>query len=133
MLLDEPKKHSCCIELTLSFNALHMLCQTALAIKQNCMQKEEVGWTRLVVEKPFGRDLESFETLNRTLSVFDEKMLYRIDHYLGVSWVGVCAMEIEKFQVTANGILTNIPLVLIFVFVCCFAERNGTESDCTSI
>ena len=51
------------------------------------MQKEEVGWTRLVVEKPFGRDLESFEELNQTLSVFDEKMLYRIDHYLGVSRV----------------------------------------------
>ncbi len=42
------------------------------------------GWTRLVVEKPFGRDLPSAETLNRTLhGVFDESQIYRIDHYLG--------------------------------------------------
>ncbi|CAB9512995.1 6-phosphogluconate dehydrogenase, decarboxylating (Fragment) [Seminavis robusta] len=61
--------------------------ETALAIKDTCIQKDEVGWTRLVVEKPFGRDLESFETLNQTLSVFDEKMLYRIDHYLGKEMV----------------------------------------------
>jgi glucose-6-phosphate 1-dehydrogenase len=59
--------------------------ETALAIQATCMQREELGWTRLVVEKPFGRDLDSFEELNKTLSVFDEKMLYRIDHYLGVS------------------------------------------------
>jgi glucose-6-phosphate 1-dehydrogenase len=59
--------------------------ETALAIKATCMQQEEIGWTRLVVEKPFGRDLNSFEELNKTLSVFDEKMVYRIDHYLGVS------------------------------------------------
>ena len=39
---------------------------------------------RLIVEKPFGRDLESARTLNKTLaSVFDESQIYRIDHYLG--------------------------------------------------
>lgn len=38
------------------------------------------GWTRLIVEKPFGRDLESFEELNKTLSEhFTEDHLYRID------------------------------------------------------
>jgi glucose-6-phosphate 1-dehydrogenase len=41
-------------------------------------------WTRLIVEKPFGHDLESARTLNKTLgSVFDESQIYRIDHYLG--------------------------------------------------
>ncbi len=41
-------------------------------------------WTRLIVEKPFGRDLESARALNKTLaSVFDESQIYRIDHYLG--------------------------------------------------
>ena len=41
------------------------------------------GWTRLIVEKPFGRDLKSFEELNKTLSEhFTEDHLYRIDHYL---------------------------------------------------
>jgi len=40
--------------------------------------------TRIVVEKPFGRDLESARALNRTLAEhFDETQIYRIDHYLG--------------------------------------------------
>jgi glucose-6-phosphate 1-dehydrogenase len=39
---------------------------------------------RVVVEKPFGRDLASAQELNRTLhSVFDESRIYRIDHYMG--------------------------------------------------
>ncbi len=39
---------------------------------------------RIVVEKPFGRDLESARELNRTLTeYFDESQIYRIDHYLG--------------------------------------------------
>ena len=41
-------------------------------------------WTRIIVEKPFGRDLDSARALNKTLaSVFDESQIYRIDHYLG--------------------------------------------------
>ena len=39
---------------------------------------------RVVVEKPFGRDLASAQALNRTLrSVFEESAIFRIDHYLG--------------------------------------------------
>ncbi len=42
------------------------------------------GWTRVVVEKPFGRDLESAKRLNGTLHRwFDESQIFRIDHYLG--------------------------------------------------
>ncbi|MGH7552913.1 MAG: glucose-6-phosphate dehydrogenase [Longimicrobiales bacterium] len=42
------------------------------------------GWVRLVVEKPFGRDLESAHALNHLLhEYFDETQIYRIDHYLG--------------------------------------------------
>ena len=42
------------------------------------------GWTRLIVEKPFGHDLESAETLNALLHKhFDESEIFRIDHYLG--------------------------------------------------
>ncbi len=41
-------------------------------------------WSRIVVEKPFGRDLQSARELNRVLlSRFDESQIYRIDHYLG--------------------------------------------------
>ena len=42
------------------------------------------AWRRVIVEKPFGRDLESARVLNRNIcSVLDESQVYRIDHYLG--------------------------------------------------
>jgi len=42
------------------------------------------GWTRVVIEKPFGRDLSSAEELNRVVhGTFEESQVYRIDHYLG--------------------------------------------------
>ncbi|MEW5828348.1 MAG: glucose-6-phosphate dehydrogenase [Chloroflexota bacterium] len=45
---------------------------------------EEGGWRRVVVEKPFGTDLASARHLNQQIHrVFDEKQIYRIDHYLG--------------------------------------------------
>jgi len=47
-------------------------------------QGEREGWARIVVEKPFGHDLESAVKLNDALvRVFDESQIYRIDHYLG--------------------------------------------------
>ena len=46
------------------------------------------GWTRLVVEKPFGSDLESARELNRVLHrYFEESRIFRIDHYLGKATV----------------------------------------------
>jgi glucose-6-phosphate 1-dehydrogenase len=49
---------------------------------------ETDGWKRLVIEKPFGRDLKSAEELNQELlSVFNEEEIYRIDHYLGKDMV----------------------------------------------
>ncbi|MFL5714248.1 MAG: glucose-6-phosphate dehydrogenase [Chloroflexota bacterium] len=44
----------------------------------------EGGWRRVVIEKPFGHDLESAKRLNREVGkVFRESQVYRIDHYLG--------------------------------------------------
>jgi glucose-6-phosphate 1-dehydrogenase len=44
----------------------------------------EAGWTRIIVEKPFGTDLESARALQQTVErVFPENAIYRIDHYLG--------------------------------------------------
>ncbi|MCW2690621.1 MAG: zwf [Mycobacterium sp.] len=41
-------------------------------------------WSRVVIEKPFGHDLESARELNKVVnSVFPEKQVFRIDHYLG--------------------------------------------------
>jgi glucose-6-phosphate 1-dehydrogenase len=48
------------------------------------MARPEKGWSRVIVEKPFGRDLTSAKGLNSLLhEVFEEKQIYRIDHYLG--------------------------------------------------
>ncbi|RMG78998.1 MAG: glucose-6-phosphate dehydrogenase, partial [Chloroflexi bacterium] len=45
---------------------------------------ENGGWRRIVIEKPFGYDLQSAQELNRAVhAVFDEHQIYRIDHYLG--------------------------------------------------
>jgi glucose-6-phosphate 1-dehydrogenase len=49
------------------------------------LSKEENGrWRRVVIEKPFGHDLDSAKALNRSIkSVLEESQIYRIDHYLG--------------------------------------------------
>lgn len=51
---------------------------------QNKMTSEDHGWRRIVIEKPFGTDLETARQLNDVAhSVFSESQIYRIDHYLG--------------------------------------------------
>ncbi len=48
------------------------------------MQEDKEHWRRVVIEKPFGHDLESARLLNQQLlRVASEKQIYRIDHYLG--------------------------------------------------
>ena len=48
------------------------------------LANEDDHWSRIVVEKPFGSDLESARALNATIAeVFRENQVYRIDHYLG--------------------------------------------------
>ncbi|MDT8385611.1 MAG: glucose-6-phosphate dehydrogenase, partial [Gammaproteobacteria bacterium] len=48
------------------------------------LNQEQKGYARIVMEKPFGRDLASARALNATVAeVFAERQVYRIDHYLG--------------------------------------------------
>ena len=49
------------------------------------LSREENGqWRRVIIEKPFGRDLDSARALNREITkTLDEHQIYRIDHYLG--------------------------------------------------
>ena len=43
----------------------------------------EPGYTRLMIEKPFGRDSQTFDALNAlTSNHFDEAQLFRLDHHL---------------------------------------------------
>lgn len=61
-------------------------------------------WTRLIVEKPFGRDLDSAKELNRLIhSTFPEESVFRIDHYLGKETV----QNILVFRF-ANGVFEPI-------------------------
>ncbi|KAL8475306.1 hypothetical protein ACS0TY_028110 [Phlomoides rotata] len=59
--------------------------QVCKMIKNHCMNKSDLGgWTRIVVEKPFGKDLASAEELSsQIVELFDESQIYRIYHYLG--------------------------------------------------
>ncbi len=48
------------------------------------LARNSEGWTRIILEKPFGRNLKSAQELNEIVAhVFDESSVYRIDHYLG--------------------------------------------------
>jgi glucose-6-phosphate 1-dehydrogenase len=47
-------------------------------------ERHDGGWRRVIIEKPFGHDLDSAKRLNREVGkVFRESQVYRIDHYLG--------------------------------------------------
>ncbi|HXI99047.1 MAG TPA: glucose-6-phosphate dehydrogenase, partial [Gemmatimonadaceae bacterium] len=61
---------------------LKHLCTSKLAWRTHSY--EQRPWTRVVIEKPFGRSLDSAKALNRlVLDEFGEHQIYRIDHYLG--------------------------------------------------
>jgi len=54
------------------------------ALGEKVAESDREGWTRVVVEKPFGHDLESARELNELVHRhFSEEEIYRIDHYLG--------------------------------------------------
>src|SRR3989454_7147514 len=67
-------------------------------------ENERAGWRRIIVEKPFGRDLETAGALNHELlAAFREDQIYRIDHYLGKETV----QNVLVFRF-ANGIFEPI-------------------------
>ncbi len=52
--------------------------------KAGMSKNSENGWKKVVIEKPFGYDIDTAKELNKKiLSVFNEEQVYRIDHYLG--------------------------------------------------
>ena len=56
----------------------------AKSLAESKLNDQELGWKRLIVEKPFGYSLETAKTLNKGLQqYFKEPQIYRIDHYLG--------------------------------------------------
>jgi glucose-6-phosphate 1-dehydrogenase len=72
--------------------------------KAGLVEESNRQWRRVIVEKPFGRDLDTARTLNQQLrKVLNEKQIYRIDHYLGKETV----QNILAFRF-ANGIFEPI-------------------------
>ncbi len=103
--------------------------ETILNFLQSTKLSEGCGqgsnkWTRLAIEKPFGKDLETARSLDKKLGqIFDEKQSFRVDHYLGKETV----QNMIAFRF-ANGIFEpvwnnrNIDHVQIT-----FAEQTGVE------
>ncbi len=68
------------------------------------LSRNRKGWTRIIIEKPFGHDLNTAHELNRQVArVFREDQIYRIDHYLGKETV----QNINVFRL-ANGIFEPV-------------------------
>jgi glucose-6-phosphate 1-dehydrogenase len=68
---------------TLYSELIHQIGAAGLARPQ-ANHNDEQAWARIIIEKPFGRDLQSAQKLNRELArVFHENQIYRIDHYMG--------------------------------------------------
>ena len=58
--------------------------ESKIGHRQDIYFDREKGWNRVVIEKPFGRDVNTARQLNSEIgSVFSERQIYRIDHYLG--------------------------------------------------
>ncbi len=57
-------------------------------LSENHLLSEEYGWRRVIIEKPFGYDLDSAQALQKRISHYlAEEQIYRIDHYLGKGMV----------------------------------------------
>jgi len=83
-LLDEIEGGERCTRLYYLSTSPRLYPAAVEALGSSGLADESHGERRIVVEKPFGTDLATAESLNRTLhGVFNERQVYRIDHYLG--------------------------------------------------
>lgn len=82
-------------------------------------------WTRIIIEKPFGKDLETAQMLDKKLSqIFEERQIFRVDHYLGKETV----QNIIAFRF-ANGIFEPVWNKNFIDHVqITFAEKDGIKN-----
>ena len=90
-------------------------------LKNNGMVSKDIGWQRIMIEKPFGTSLETARTLNHNISkLIPEEDIFRIDHYLGKEMIqNILAIRfgnslfeplwnanyIDNIQITSNELL----------------------------
>ncbi|KAL3768113.1 hypothetical protein ACHAWO_008281 [Cyclotella atomus] len=100
----------------------NVFAETGEAIKTSCMAPK--GFSRMIVEKPFGKDLESCkEILARLGQHFDETDLYRIDHYLGKEMVqNLMVMRFGNIWMDNIMNRNNVQCIMLT-----FKEPFGTE------
>lgn len=100
----------------------NVFAETGAAISKACMSPN--GFSRMIVEKPFGRDLESCnEILNSLGEHFDESNLYRIDHYLGKEMVqNLMVMRFGNIWMENMWNRNNVQCIMLT-----FKEPFGTE------
>jgi glucose-6-phosphate 1-dehydrogenase len=83
---------------------IKFLGEYGMAQPDELREESRKGWVRVIIEKPFGHDLESAKALNDEVNkVFHEDQVFRIDHYLGKETV----QNILVFRF-ANGIFENV-------------------------
>ncbi|XP_045147071.1 glucose-6-phosphate 1-dehydrogenase-like [Echinops telfairi] len=91
-------------------------------ISETCMSP--TGWNRVVMEKPFGKDLESSDRLsNHIAALFREDQIYRIDHYLGKEMVQ--NLMVLRFANRIFGPIWNRDNIACVILT--FKEPFGTE------
>ena len=72
---------------------------TDVAACASSTASSENGWTRVIVEKPFGKDSESFRKLSDSLyQHLTEDQMYRIDHYLGKELIENLTVRIQPYR-----------------------------------
>ncbi len=104
-------------------------------VRQSPVMERKRGWTRLIVEKPFGHDLASAIELNRSiLAHWPEDELFRIDHYLGKETI----QNLLAFRFS-NGIYeplwnkNHIDHIQLTVAETVAVERRGSYYDRTGV
>ena len=100
-------------------------------VKLNIPCGGELGWTRILIEKPFGNDLKTSQKLQKLLSrYFKEEQIYRIDHYLAKEIVqGISSFRFSNnlFENSWNNKL--IEKIEIRLFESVGAEQRGSFYD----
>ncbi len=106
---------------------LHNLADSGLTIP--CSPEE--GWTRVLVEKPFGRDLKTAESLDKLLgTLFREEQIYRIDHYLAKDTVqNILAFRFSNYFLEPAWDKNSIEKISFRFFEAAGLEGRGSFYD----
>ena len=100
-------------------------------VKLNIPWGGELGWTRILIEKPFGHDLKSSRELQKMLSkYFKEEQIYRIDHYLAKEIVrGITNFRFSNNLFESSWNNKTIEKIEIRLFETIGVEKRGKFYD----